>query len=196
MSTFLFIDIFASLLTYCGLLVQNVQDVMNDAYPKMINIERDQKHLWTYTSFLIEVIQAVSGIYYSLTITKLKFDSCLKLFDKTCYYCWEITPNSRTLSKCVLSTKYSIPYLVSLMTPYNEYNCHGFTTPFRRGGSCTGPMVVDKQLNRLSWYEIYNSFIVSSCINQKVPEQNELKTLKEWMEGSRKRTLQQRTKYT
>ena len=49
-----------------------------------------------------------------------------------------------------------------------ESGCHWFTTPFRRGGSCTGPMAVDKQLNKLAWYEIYHSFIVSSCINQKV----------------------------
>ena len=28
--------------------------------------------------------------------------------------------------------------------------CCRFTTPFGRGGSCTGPMAVDKQLNRLA----------------------------------------------
>ena len=45
-----------------------------------------------------------------------------------------------------------------------EFGCHGFTTLFRRGGWCTGPTVVDKQLNRLVWYEIDGSFIVSSHI--------------------------------
>ena len=55
--------------------------------------------------------------------------------------------------------------------------CHRFTTPFRKGGSCTGPTAVDKQLNRLASYEIYNSFIFSSCINQKV--RNKMKQMEQ-----------------
>ena len=46
--------------------------------------------------------------------------------------------------------------------------CHGFTTLFGRGGSCTKPMVVDKQLNRLASYKIDVSFILSSCISVQV----------------------------
>ena len=47
---------FASLLTYCWLLLQNVQDFMNNAYPRMIDMERKQKYLRTYKSFLFETI--------------------------------------------------------------------------------------------------------------------------------------------
>ena len=67
----------ASSATYCQLLLQNVQDLMSNAYPKMINLERDQKHFKTYMSFLFGASQEFSGIYYSLNNKKLKFDCCL-----------------------------------------------------------------------------------------------------------------------
>ena len=60
---------FASLLTCCWLLLQNVQDLMDNAYLRMINMERDQKHSRTYKSFLFEAIQDISSIYKSLTNT-------------------------------------------------------------------------------------------------------------------------------
>ena len=50
----------------------------------------------------------------------------------------------------------------------NTNVCCGFTTPFGRSGLCTRPMIVDKQLNRLACYNIDDSFIVNSCIKQKI----------------------------
>ena len=47
---------FTNLLTYCQLLWQNIRDPMN-VYPKMINLERYQKYLKTYTSFFFEASQ-------------------------------------------------------------------------------------------------------------------------------------------
>ena len=49
----------------------------NDTYLKMINLERDQKCLRTYTSFMFEAGQEVHGIYCLLDNTILKPDSCL-----------------------------------------------------------------------------------------------------------------------
>ena len=46
-----------------------------------------------------------------------------------------------------------------------DLHCCGFTTPFGRGGSCTAPTAVDKQLNRLVWCKMDGSFIVSSRLS-------------------------------
>ena len=35
---------------------------MNNAYPRMINMKRDQKHLRTYNFLLFEVIQELSSM--------------------------------------------------------------------------------------------------------------------------------------
>ena len=43
--------------------------------------------------------------------------------------------------------------------------------PIWEGGLCTRPTAVDKQLNRLAWYEIDDAFIFSSHIRQKGKEQ-------------------------
>ena len=40
-------------------------------------MEKDQKHLKIYKSFLFEAIQKVPSIYHSLNNTKHQFDSCL-----------------------------------------------------------------------------------------------------------------------
>ena len=47
---------FESLLIYCQLLLQIIQTPMENVFPKMINIERDQRHLNIYKSSLFEVI--------------------------------------------------------------------------------------------------------------------------------------------
>ena len=54
-----------------------MEDMTNNAYPKMINLERDQKHLKNYTSLLFEIRLEVYNIYHSINDTKLKIDSCL-----------------------------------------------------------------------------------------------------------------------
>ena len=56
-----FIDFlsFASLLVYCHLLLQDIEDLTNYAYPKMINLETDLKCPMTFTSFLFDAGQEV-----------------------------------------------------------------------------------------------------------------------------------------
>ena len=66
---------FTSLLVYCHFFLQNIEDMTNNAYPKMINLERGQKLLKTYTSFLFEARQEAHSIYCLLNNTKLKFYS-------------------------------------------------------------------------------------------------------------------------
>ena len=48
----------------------------------MINVESDQKHLKTYTSFLLEAGQGVYSIDHLLNNFKLKYDSCLNYLTK------------------------------------------------------------------------------------------------------------------
>ena len=48
---------FASLLTCCHLLLQDVQDLMKNIYPKMINLERDRGQLKRYRVLLHETAQ-------------------------------------------------------------------------------------------------------------------------------------------
>ena len=50
---FTYIQSFASLLVYCHLWLQHKEDLTTNAYYKMINLERDQKHLKTYKLFLV-----------------------------------------------------------------------------------------------------------------------------------------------
>ena len=52
---------------------------MDNAYPRMRSMERDQKHLRT---FLFEAIQEVSSIHKTLNNAKLKSDSCLNHLKK------------------------------------------------------------------------------------------------------------------
>ena len=80
----------ASLLT-CQLLSQTIQDLMINAYPKMMNLERSQKHLKTYKSFLFESSHEVSSIYHSLNSPKLKFDFCLNDLAKPITNCEKYT---------------------------------------------------------------------------------------------------------
>ena len=67
-----------SLLTYCHLLLQNVQDHMQNTYPKMINTESDGK----LRAFLLEVVQEVCYIYQSLSCTKHQYVSSLSHLTK------------------------------------------------------------------------------------------------------------------
>ena len=48
---------FSTLLTYCQLLLQNVQELLDNAYPRMINMERDQKYLKTYNSTFLKLFR-------------------------------------------------------------------------------------------------------------------------------------------
>ena len=72
----------AIFLFYCHSLLHNTEDLTNNAYPKMMNLERDQNCLKTYTSFFFETGQECYSIYHSLNNTKLKFDSCLNHLTK------------------------------------------------------------------------------------------------------------------
>ena len=60
---FIYIQSLASVLTYCGFFLQNIQDLMSNAYPEMINLERDQMYLKTCTFFLFEPSQEVPSVY-------------------------------------------------------------------------------------------------------------------------------------
>ena len=57
---------FASLLVYCHLLLQNIENLTNNAYPKMINLEKEKKCLKTCTSCLFEDGQEVYSNHNSL----------------------------------------------------------------------------------------------------------------------------------
>ena len=59
-----------SLLSHCHLLLQNVQEFMENIYPKLINMERAQRQWKTYRAFLQDAVQEVSSIYQSLNGTK------------------------------------------------------------------------------------------------------------------------------
>ena len=47
-----------------------------------MNLEKDQKHLKTYTSFLFEAGQEVQGMYHSLNHTILQFNFSLNHLTK------------------------------------------------------------------------------------------------------------------
>ena len=70
------------MLVYCQLLLQNIEELTSNAYPKMINLEGDQKHLKSYTSLLLEAGQEFYSIYHALNSTMLKFNPCLNHLTK------------------------------------------------------------------------------------------------------------------
>ena len=47
-------------------------------------------------------------------------------------------------------------------------NCHRFTTPLRRGGSCTRSMVVDKRLNTLDFYIFDDGVYSEGCCTKEI----------------------------
>ena len=55
---------------------------MDNAYPRMVSMERDDEHVRIYKALLFEAIKEVSSMYKTLNNSKLKFDFCLNHLTK------------------------------------------------------------------------------------------------------------------